>query len=396
MGKSDREFDLSMMRKAARLALRGVGRVEPNPPVGCVIVELNTSRIIGEGWHTHFGGPHAEICALNRCREAGEIVRGAIAYITFEPCNHHGKTGPCTEALIEAGIKRVVIAGRDPNSEASGGVERLREAGVVVDLIDCEEAIRLTFPFVKVVTMGLPWVVVKWAQTIDGKIATRTGDSQWISNVQSRAAVHRIRARVDAILTGIGTVIADDPMLTARNTRRIHKRSRRIVIDPSLRIDLKAKIVQTAGEFPTTVVCNGSPINGKNEKIRSLEESGVEVLGIAEVSPAQDDSSAQCRLSMSHVLQTLRQKYEISTVLIEAGPGIIGGLLHEERLVDQLIVYVAPILVGDSGAIPPLRDRMIQTINEAQAFRLDRVRRVGEGDVELIYGRGNESQSSCS
>lgn len=396
MRQSDRESDLSMMRKAARLALRGIGRVEPNPPVGCVIVKSDSGRVIGEGWHTHFGGPHAEAHALVGCREASVNTRGATAFVTFEPCNHHGKTGPCTEALIQAGIERVVIARRDPNREASGGVERLREAGVIVDLFDCDEATRLTDPFVKVMTTGLPWLIVKWAQTIDGKIATRTGESKWISNAQSRAAVHRIRARVDAILTGIGTVLTDDPMLTARNTRRIHKRARRLVVDPSLRIDLNAKIVQSAKEFPTTIVCGASLINQKSEMTRALESFGVEVIGIDEVSPDQSDSSAQSRLSMSHVLQTLRGKHEISTILVEAGPGIIGNLLREEGWVDQLIVYVAPKLVGDSDAIPPLEDRLIQTMSAAHAFRLDRVRRIGEGDVELIYGRENESQSSCS
>ena len=241
--------DLRYLHIAARLALRGHGGTEPNPIVGCLIVSPR-DEIVGWGYHRQCGQAHAEVHALGR---AGPRAAGATAYITLEPCNHFGRTPPCTEALIKAGVAKVVIARRDPNPIAAGGLDRLREAGIeVVIADDCELAMRITDGFARRVRSGLPWVIAKWAQTLDGRIATGSGESRWISNEASRRMVHRERGRVDAILTGIGTVLSDDPLLTARDVR-IRRVARRIVIDPHLKTPLDAKLVQTADRFPTTM-----------------------------------------------------------------------------------------------------------------------------------------------
>src|SRR5436190_8347297 len=245
-----RSIDHQHLLRAARLALRGHGGAEPNPLVGCVIAS-RAGETIGWGYHGNYGGPHAEIVTLQR---AADRARGATLYCTLEPCNHQGKTGPCTQAIIDAKIARVVIARRDPYPPAAGGIERMQAAGIKVDVIeDCQPAVAVSDPFVHRVKTGLPWVTVKWAQTIDGKIATRSGESKWISNEASRKMVHRERGRVDVILTGIGTVLKDDPLLTARKVRQ-RRVARRIVIDPDLQIPLSAKLVTTA-EAPTTIIC---------------------------------------------------------------------------------------------------------------------------------------------
>jgi len=240
------------MKRALTLARRGAGAVEPNPMVGCVIVR--DDRIVAEGHHRRFGGPHAEIDALRRLQAAGGNPHGATVYVTLEPCNHTGKTGPCSEALIEAGVGRVVIAALDPHPTSTGGVRRLREAGVDVTVGVLEaHATELIAPFAKRIATGLPFVIAKWAATIDGATATHTGDSQWISNEQSRKHVHRLRGRVDAIMVGIGTVARDDPMLTARGVK-VRRTARRVVIDPSLRIDETCNLVRSIDQAPLSIV----------------------------------------------------------------------------------------------------------------------------------------------
>src|SRR5262245_29686131 len=200
--------DTLFMRRALRLALRGQGGVEPNPLVGCVLVRAG--RIIGEGWHAKFGGPHAEVRALKSCQSS---PRGATAYVTLEPCCHHGKTPPCTDALLAAGVTRVVAAVRDPNPAVHGrGAETLRKAGIRVEFgLLAAEGADLIAPFAKLVKTSRPWVILKWAQSLDGVIATRTGDSKWISDEACRAHAHRTRGRVDGILVGVNTLLRDDP-----------------------------------------------------------------------------------------------------------------------------------------------------------------------------------------
>ncbi len=376
--------DMMMMQRAARLALRGVGRAEPNPPVGCVLYDPVQGCIVGEGWHTAFGEPHAEAAALTNCNDRKTTANGTTAYITLEPCTHFGKTPPCANALIDAGIKRAVIAIRDPHPDHTGGAAVLENAGIAVDFLECNLAAEVLSPFIKSVTTGLPWTIIKWAQTIDGKIATRTGDSQWISNPQSRAAVHRLRARVGGILTGIGTVASDDPLLTARDTRRIHRKARRIVIDPTLRIDLQSTLVQTAGEYPLTVVCCVAPESAHKEtlkKAKTLMALGVDVIEIPSVEQGEGLPS---RLSMRSVLYTLQARYELSTVLVEAGPGIMECILADEGLADELLVYVAPKLLGDSQAPAASNGHVRTVMKDANTYTLKRLRRIGE-DVELNY-----------
>ena len=232
------------MKRAITLARRGEGKVEPNPMVGCVLVR--DGKVLGEGWHRVFGGPHAEIEALRAAAKAGPDVRGCDAYVSLEPCCHHGKTPPCTEALIDAGVARVLVGVADPFAQVAGrGIAALRDAGVQVEVgIEHEAASDLIAPFARRVTAGRPWVIAKWAQPLDGRIATATGQSRWISNDASRRQVHQLRARVDAVMVGVGTVIADDPQLTARDVRRLRV-ARRVVVDPSLRIPLDATLLRS-------------------------------------------------------------------------------------------------------------------------------------------------------
>ena len=246
--------DQRWMQLAIETARRGEGLVEPNPLVGCVIV--HQGRPLGIGAHLRFGGAHAEINALDSVApEDRGLLADSTAYVTLEPCSHHGQTGPCADALIEAGVGNVVVAVEDPNPVVAGqGMARLRQAGVEVRLGLLEsEARQLLAPYLKRVQRGLPWTIAKWAMTIDGKIASRTGDSQWISNQASRTEVHQLRGRMDAILVGIGTALADDPMLNARTPEPPPRVATRIVLDSAARLPLTSKLVQTADEIPVLV-----------------------------------------------------------------------------------------------------------------------------------------------
>ena len=365
-----RNSDLEHLLHAGRLALRGRGRVEPNPMVGCVIIRPD-GNLAGWGYHRACGEAHAEIIALKR---AGDLAAGATAYVTLEPCNHTGRTGPCTEALIAAKIARVVIGRRDPHPQAGGGVTRLRAAGIEVDVTDEHLAVAsITDPFVHRIETGLPWVIAKWAQTLDGRIATRDGESQWISNEASRRLVHRERGKVDAILTGIGTVLADDPMLTARNVRK-RRIARRVVIDPKLQIPLDSKLVQSAAEVPLIVACHETMISGGNEKIASLEAAGVEFLGI----PLNEIA-----MSLAPVLRELVIRHDATSVLVEAGAGLMGKLFAQQ-LINEVWVFIAPKLLGDEQAMPSIRGLDIATLSAAKRLKLIRQHRRGD-DVVLRY-----------
>ncbi|RMF74303.1 MAG: bifunctional diaminohydroxyphosphoribosylaminopyrimidine deaminase/5-amino-6-(5-phosphoribosylamino)uracil reductase RibD, partial [Planctomycetota bacterium] len=261
------------MRIALRTARRGLGRVEPNPPVGCVLVR--GGRELARGFHRYFGGPHAEVDALRRAGNA----RGATAYVTLEPCCYHGKTPPCTQALIAAGIRRVVAAVRDPNPRVSGrGLALLRRAGLQVDVgVLADEAEALIAPFRKLTKTGRPWVIAKWAQSLDGRIATRTGDSRWISDVAARTHAHRTRARVDAIIIGARTAGIDDPLLTARLARP-RRVAARVVLDPNLRTPTNGRLVRTAGNFPTWICCDAS---ASKRRRAELLDAGCRIITLA-------------------------------------------------------------------------------------------------------------------
>jgi len=239
------------MRRALDLARHGEGYVEPNPMVGCVIVR--GGEIVGEGWHSRYGGPHAEIEAL---RVAGDKAAGATLYVTLEPCNHAGKTPPCTRALIEARLSRVVVGCQDPSPQVAGrGLAALRAAGLPLEVGPlAEQARQLIAPFAKLVTKRRPWIIAKWAMTLDGKLATHTGSSQWVSNSQSRAVAHRLRGRVDAVLVGRGTLEQDDPLLTARPSGA--RTAIRIVLDSHASLAPQSQLARSVSRAPVLVaVC---------------------------------------------------------------------------------------------------------------------------------------------
>lgn len=368
--------DRQLMRLAARLALRGVGCVEPNPPVGCVIVAGEADakcagQVVGMGHHRSFGGPHAELEALDH---AGDRARGATVYVTLEPCNHAGKTPPCVEALIRAGVKRVVIGRSDPHPQAGGGAETLRRAGIAVDLLEgCPEALRLSAAFVTRIRQQRAWFIAKWAQTIDGRIATRTGESKWISGDRARRSVHLLRGRVDAVLTGIGTVKADDPLLTARNVP-IRRVARRVIIDAYLETPLKSKLVQTAGEQPTIIFTTEATARGRERMVRQLEEKRVEV---------RTAVAMGSRLDLLDVARQLSRELDVTRVLVESGPGLLGSLAEAE-LLDEARVFIAPLLMADAQAMSAVHGLQTQRISDCLKFDLLDTRRYGN-DVMLHY-----------
>ncbi len=360
--------DAIHMRRAIALAARGLGRVEPNPPVGCVIVKRG--RVIAEGWHRVFGGPHAEIHALRR---AGTAARGATAYVSLEPCAHHGKTPPCTAALIEAGIARVVIGVKDPFPKVAGrGLRQLRRAGLDVEIgVEQDAARERIAAFSKRITTGLPWVICKWAQTLDGAIATTSGDSQWISNETSRREVHRLRARVDAILIGIGTAIADNPQLTARDVP-IRRVARRVVIDPDLRLPANSRLLRTLEQAPLTLAVRQSSLDKRGTLRRRLEAAGVELW------PWRG-----AMLNPEKLLRHLSATHHATNVLVEGG-ATTHGLLLEQHLVDEIRAFVAPKLLGHPGLSAVRGSREVRRMAEAHAMVLKTVRRFGD-DLMLTY-----------
>jgi diaminohydroxyphosphoribosylaminopyrimidine deaminase/5-amino-6-(5-phosphoribosylamino)uracil reductase len=368
-----------MLDLAARLARRAEGRVEPNPMVGCVLER--DGEIIGMGHHQRWGGPHAEREALANAASRGNNPRGATAYVTLEPCCHHGKQPPCTDALLEAGVARVVYASDDPGEASKGGAEVLNRAGVetvrsALSRLACD----VSAPFIRRVTTGLPWVVAKWAQTIDGRIATRTGESQWISGARSRLRVHRRRARVDVILTGIGTVLADDPTLTARGVP-IRRTARRVIIDAGLDTPIDRTLVRTARQTPTAVACAKDLVTSGigAAKVAALEDAGVDVFGVPE------DPHHPGRLRLDMLLLALAERFDATTVLTECGAGLLGSLF-EADLVCESVVYLAPSLLGDEQAFAAATGRVATRLSDARRFRLAQVKRV-EDDVELVYRR---------
>src|SRR5688500_14657068 len=264
------ETDHVHLARAIELAGRGAGRTSPNPVVGAVVAR--EGEVLGEGWHDHVGGPHAEVNALAACGDAD--LRDATLYVSLEPCCHHGRTPPCTDAILQAGIGRVVVGSDDPTEKASGrGLGILRDEGVVVDVAGGELASRarlLNQAFRKHARTGRPWVLFKSAMTLDGKVATRTGDSQWISDESSRARAHRWRASVDAVAVGIGTALADDPALTAR-VEGVHHQPRHVVFDATARLPLDSQLIAAAPQLPLTVVVSRAARRSATE---ALELSG--------------------------------------------------------------------------------------------------------------------------
>ncbi len=328
------EDDRRFMAAALTAGRKGLGCVEPNPMVGCVIVK--NRRIVATGWHRKFGGPHAEIDALRQVRSK---AAGATVYVTLEPCCHVGKTGPCSGALIEAKVGRVVIACRDPFPKVSGGgIKALGRAGIAVETgLMQSEAEALIAPFRMLVKERRPYVIAKWAQSLDGKIATRSGDSKWISNAKSRRIVHELRGRVDGIIVGLRTVRLDDPMLTARDVRpkRIAKR---IVFDSRLQLSLKSKLVQTANAYPTMLMTTHAAKRANRTRCESLKKKGITVLACASKAERVSPTSALRHFS----------KMNMTNVLVEGGGSLIGSF-NDAGFIDEAHVFTAPILVGGDG-----------------------------------------------
>lgn len=332
-------FDEAAMRRAVELAARGRGFVEPNPQVGAVVATSgDTPAIVGEGFHERFGGPHAEVGAL---AAAGELARGGTLYVTLEPCCHHGKTPPCTDAIIAAGIARVVVAAGDPFPEVAGrGIDALRRAGIDVETGLCAaEALRLTLPFRTLVTAGRPWVIAKWAMSLDGRLSTSPGQDRWISSPASRALVHDLRSRVDGIIVGIGTVLADDPLLTVRTEPAGPRRPVRIVLDAAGRLPLDSQLVCTARECPVLVAVGPA---ADAARVAALEQAGCEVWRTAEPG----------RLPRWNSLLGELGRRRFTNVLVEGGPTLLAELFARDAI-DEVWAFVAPTILGPAAAATP-------------------------------------------
>jgi diaminohydroxyphosphoribosylaminopyrimidine deaminase/5-amino-6-(5-phosphoribosylamino)uracil reductase len=345
--------DAGFMRRALELARRGEGWVEPNPLVGCVIVRDGT--IVGEGWHPRFGGPHAEIEAL---RNAGSAARGSTLYVTLEPCCHHGKTPPCTEAILEAGIERVLAAQTDPFPRvAGGGFQWLEAAGVrtQVGLLQAE-AEALNAPYRKLIRTGRPWVLAKWAMTLDGRIASRTGDSKWISQPASRAIVHRLRGRMDAIVVGLGTARADNPLLTARPPGP--RQATRIVLDARAELPLDSQLVQSARDVPVLVVTGPTASVGAR---LALESAGCEVW-------STPTGGSETRAGQWQELLDELGRRRWTNLLVEGGASVLGAAFDACE-VDELHLFLAPLLLGGAQARSPVGGKGVALL--ANAARLE-------------------------
>lgn len=362
-------IDKKFMRLALRQAKKGLGKTSPNPMVGAVVVRGNT--IVGRGYHHRAGEPHAEVLAL---RQAGKRARGATLYLNLEPCDHFGRTPPCTRAILNAGIKRVAAGMKDPNPLVSGrGIRRLRRAGVQVDVgileKECQE---LNAPFSKYIISKRPFVTLKAAASLDGKVATRSGDSRWISNEASRNYVHRLRQTMDAVMVGIGTVLKDDPLLTVRLPGG--KRSLqplRVIVDSRLRIPLRSQLVRTAGQYPTLVATTQA---ASSSRMQRLAGTNVEVSIIAK--------DAQGHVSLKGLMKELARR-GVASVLVEGGSTLNASALRE-GVVDRLLFFLAPKIIGGQQAPGILGGEGILRIKEAKPVKIMKVRRIGP-DV-LIEG----------
>jgi diaminohydroxyphosphoribosylaminopyrimidine deaminase/5-amino-6-(5-phosphoribosylamino)uracil reductase len=361
------DTDRIHLARAIELAQRGAGAVRPNPVVGAVVAR--DGEVIGEGWHKEYGAAHAEVNAIEDCGLAD--LSEATLYVSLEPCCHEGKTPPCTEAILQVGLRRVVVGSDDPSEKASGrGLGILRDEGVEIVLADGELATSarlLNQAFRKHARVGRPWVLFKSAMTLDGKVATRTGDSKWISGENSRALAHTWRASVDAVVVGIGTALADDPQLTARPgglMAELARQPRRVVFDTLGRLPPGSQLVAAAGEVPLTVVVSRAAPRPDTD---ALEAAGVQVMvATGENEPARVRSALDQLGALG-----------ITSVLLEGGPHLAGAFLDAGEI-DEIRLFLAPLLLGGSAARDPLEGQGVERISEAMHALTFDCERVGE------------------
>ncbi len=362
------------MERARDLAERGRYTAAPNPLVGAVVVR--DGEIVGEGWHARAGGPHAEVTALER---AGPAARGAELYVTLEPCNHHGKTPPCIDAILRAGIRRVVAGHQDPNPKMRGrSVEILREAGVEVEVLDDAGFEYQNEQFARSMRAGRPFVHVKLAATLDGRIAAGGGKRAWITGEPARRRVHELRAEAGAVLVGAGTARADDPLLTVRNLPQEPPPLTRIVLDPFLTLDPNSQLARTAREVPVVVFAEENVDKGRAEKLRAL---GVEVVATC---------ATDGELDLRFVLEDLDGR-GIRGVLVEGG-GETAGRFVAANLADKLTLFFAPTLLG-AGGVPLMGSLTFDGVDEAPRFRIRSVGDFGEDVALTLYPADPEREA---
>lgn len=361
--------DSAWMAHALRLAEQGLYSTHPNPRVGCVLVSAS-GQVVGEGWHVRAGEPHAEVHAL---RQAGDLAKGATAYVTLEPCSHYGRTPPCADALIQAGVKRVVAALQDPNPQVAGrGLKRLQDAGIEVTAgVLAAEARALNVGFIKRMEQGLPFVRVKLAMSVDGRTAMASGESQWITGPAARAEVQRLRARSSVVLTGADTVLMDSARLTVRRAElgldaeqtalALSRAPQRVLIDGHLRVPLDAPFFQAGAATVASVT---------DEQAAQYQEAGHRLLAFP---------SAEGRVDLRALLQHLAQE-GANEVLVEAGPKLAGAFASQ-GLVDEYRIFMAPKLMGSTAR--PLLDWPMSQMSEAAPLRITEIRAVGD-DWQLI------------
>ncbi|WP_294949032.1 bifunctional diaminohydroxyphosphoribosylaminopyrimidine deaminase/5-amino-6-(5-phosphoribosylamino)uracil reductase RibD [Sulfurivirga sp.] len=372
--------DARHMARALRLAERGLYSTRPNPAVGCVIVK--DGEVVGEGWHARAGGPHAEVVAL---RQAGEHARDATVYVTLEPCSHFGRTPPCANALVEAGVARVVIAMMDPNPEVAGqGALVLRAHGIQVDVgLMSDEAMALNRGFIKAMTEGLPWVRLKLAASLDGRVAAANGESLWITGEAARQRGHLLRARHGAIITGVETVLKDDPSLNVRLPQALMERygldealchPLRVVVDSRLRTPPAARMLSLPGQ---TLIATTEAATKNAERVAALRQAGALLL------PLPADKSG--RVALEALLCWLAEEKQVRDALVEAGPTLSGAFIEAE-LVDELHWFSADVLLGHEG-LGVLHLPGVQSMADRLPWRLLEARAVG-ADHYSVYGRG--------
>ncbi|GMA99635.1 bifunctional diaminohydroxyphosphoribosylaminopyrimidine deaminase/5-amino-6-(5-phosphoribosylamino)uracil reductase RibD [Pelosinus sp. IPA-1] len=366
-------MDEEYMRQALFLAQYATGRTSPNPMVGAVIVR--EGRVVGQGWHKQAGTPHAEINAL---QQAGELAEGATIYVTLEPCSHHGRTGPCADALILAGITRVIVAMADPNPLVAGqGINKLRKAGIeVVEGVLSREAAKLNEVFIKWISTKLPFVHLKSAMSLDGKIASYTGQSQWITGPAARNRVHTLRDTCDAILVGIGTVLADNPSLTTRLSYQ-GKNPNRVIVDSMARTPLTANVVTDGLAKTIIAVTDKAP----EERVNALRACGVEVLVV---------ESKQDGVNLPLLFKELGKR-QITSLLIEGGASINASVL-EDNLVDKVHWFIAPKIIGGNSAPGPIAGQGIADVNKAILLEDIETESVGEDILISAYMRNREGR----